>query len=141
MKIYINHQILDGIMHGQISAILTEECPSLSEKVLELNSGDAKIRVSYHIKKIKIVRLEDLTKEQVHKIGAMYKFTCVVQNGFLALENKLYYYIELGERFVPLRSKYIHCEIPDHDLKPRYTDSLSEDLQHALQASVETIYL
>lgn len=140
MKIYINHQILDGIVRGKISAILTEECPSLSEKVLELNSGDTR-HVSYYIKKIKIVRLEDLTKEQVHKIGAIHKFTCVVQNGFLALENKLYYYIEVGERFVPLRSKYVHYEIPDHDLKPKYTDSLSEDLKHALQASVETIYL
>lgn len=140
MKIYINHQILYGIVRGKISAILTEECPSLSEKVLELNSGDTK-HVSYYIKEIKIVRIDDLTKKQVHNLGAMYKFTCVVQNGFLALENKLYYYIEVGERFVPLRSKYVHYEIPDHDLKPRYTDSLSEDLQHALQASVETIYL
>ena len=140
MKIYINHQILNGIMQGKISAILTEECPSLSERVLELNSLDS-IHASYHIKKIKIVRLEDLTKEQVHNIGAMYKFICVAQNGFLASEDKLYYYIELGERFVPLRSQYFHYEIPDHDIKPKYTDSLSEDLQHALRASVETIYL
>lgn len=140
MKIYINHQILDGIIQGKISAILTEECPSLSEKVLELNSGDTK-HVSYYIKEIKIVRIEDLTKKQVLNLGAMYKFACVTQNGFLALDNKLYYYIELGERFVPLRSKYFHYEIPDHDLKPRYTDSLSDDLQHAIRASVDTIYL
>ena len=140
MKIYINHQILDGIVRGKISAILTEECPSLSEKVLELNSGDTK-HVSYYIKEIKIVRIEDLTKKQVHNLGAMHKFTCVVQNGFLALDNKLYYYIELGERFIPLRSRYFHYEIPDHDLKPKYTDSLSDDLQHAIQASVDTIYL
>ena len=140
MKIYINHQILDGIMQGKISAILTEECPSLSEKVLELNSGDSKY-VSYYIKEIKIVRIEDLTKKQVLNLGAMYKFACIVQNGFLALDNKLYYYIELGERFVPLRSKYLHYEIPDHDIKPKYTDSLSDDLQHAIQASVDTIYL
>lgn len=140
MKIYINHQILDGIMQGKISAILTEECPSLSEKVLELNSGDTK-HVSYYINEIKIVRIEDLRKKQVLNLGAMYKFACITQNGFLALDNKLYYYIELGERFVPLRSRYFHYEIPDHDLKPKYTDSLSDDLQHAIQASVDTIYL
>ena len=104
--LYLNDCFYIALIQGEISALITDEL------VHDIKSGDT-IRVqkleppmyrTYMVTNIKRIRIDEITKEMMQKLGYVSKEILIKQMGLHNIK-KLYYYIEVQDEYNYLSRK------------------------------------
>lgn len=94
MKIcHHNNDIQCLIKSGQVEALLLSECPSMDEKSLTILFGDF-ARLDCKIINIKKCRLDELSDDEIKRLGFLHSQLIFTHKEKHADSQKLYYYVE-----------------------------------------------
>lgn len=98
--IYLNDCFYTALNQGEITALITDELAQ------DIKSGD-QIRIqkleppmyrTYMVTNIKRIRVDEITKEMMQKLGYVSKEILIKQMGLHNIK-KLYYYIEVQDEY------------------------------------------
>jgi len=124
MKIYVPSQLHQLIKKEEISALLIEELPSCSASVVDIFdlSSMTSSGVSCDIEDIKLVRIDDLSKEERNQLGS--GLFCIDSKGWLANPHKAYHFVQIKKQRSVARGLF-NSYIPDFDGVSRYNEEIN----------------
>lgn len=123
MKIYVPSQLRRLIYKEEISALLIEELPSCTASIIDIfDSSSMTSGVSCDIESIKLVRIDDLSKEERIQLGS--GLFCIDSKGWLANPHKAYHFVQIKKQ-KPIARGLFNTYIPDFDGVSRYNEKIN----------------